>query len=63
MGKSSFALWAPFSSAWQNRAFIIRLARREIEARYRGSVLGIVWAFFVPLLLVGVYTLCIFPGV
>ena len=56
MGKYSLSLWAPFSSAWENRALIIRLARREIEARYRGSVLGIVWAFIIPLLLVGVYT-------
>ena len=47
---------APFSSAWENRALILRLANREIEGRYRGSVLGIVWAFLVPLLMVGVYT-------
>ena len=56
MSHYSLALWSPFCSAWENRALILRLAKREIEARYRGSVLGIVWAFLVPLLMVGVYT-------
>lgn len=32
------------------------LIQREIEARYRGSVLGILWSFITPLLMLGVYT-------
>ena len=43
-------------SAWRNRVLITRLARREIEARYRGSFLGIFWSLFVPIMLLGVYT-------
>ncbi len=35
---------------------IARLAKREIDARYRGSVLGVIWAFVVPMLMLGVYT-------
>ncbi|HUU94233.1 MAG TPA: ABC transporter permease [Phycisphaerae bacterium] len=45
-----------FSSAWNQRTLILRLARREIEARYRGSVLGIAWSLIVPLVLLAVYT-------
>ena len=33
------------------------LLRREIRARYRGSVLGVAWSFVNPLLMMGVYTL------
>lgn len=32
------------------------LSRREIEGRYRGSVLGIVWSMITPLLMLGIYT-------
>lgn len=31
--------FAPFISGWRNRGLVGRLARREIEARYRGSLL------------------------
>lgn len=33
------------------------LLRRELRAKYKGSVLGILWSYFNPLLLMGVYTL------
>lgn len=45
-----------FSCAWQHRELIMRLARREVEARYRGSMLGIIWSLLVPLILLAVYT-------
>lgn len=32
------------------------MARREVVGRYRGSVLGLLWSFFNPLLLLTVYT-------
>lgn len=44
------------SSFWRNRSLILRLSRREIEGRYKGSLLGIGWAVLVPLLLLVVYT-------
>lgn len=34
----------------------MRLSRREIEARFRGSAFGMLWAIFIPLLLLAVYT-------
>jgi lipopolysaccharide transport system permease protein len=36
---------------------IWRLARREIEARFRGSFLGLFWAVIVPLVMLGVFSL------
>jgi lipopolysaccharide transport system permease protein len=52
-GAGPFAL---FQTAWHHRSLILRLARREIDARYRGSVLGIVWAVLNPILMLAVYT-------
>lgn len=42
---------------WQYRALIWALTTRELKARYRGSVLGFLWTFVNPLLLMGVYLL------
>lgn len=56
---SSSALLGPFGffkSGWQNRKLIFRLAKREIESRYRGSFLGILWSVLVPVILLIVYS-------
>jgi lipopolysaccharide transport system permease protein len=45
-----------FSSLWNHRRLIIQFIRREIESRYRGSVLGLFWALVTPLVMLGVYT-------
>lgn len=34
-----------------------QMVRREVLSRYRGSVLGVAWAFLTPLLMLGVYTM------
>jgi lipopolysaccharide transport system permease protein len=47
---------AAFACAWNHRRLILRLARREIEARYRGSILGLLWSIVSPLLMLSVYT-------
>ena len=47
---------ALFASLWDNRELIVQLTRREVMSRYRGSVLGLAWSFFNPLLMLGVYT-------
>lgn len=44
------------SVMWGNRVLIRRLAARELQARYRGSMLGIAWAVIVPLGMVLMYT-------
>jgi lipopolysaccharide transport system permease protein len=41
---------------WQHRQLIGQLTRRQIAARYRGSVLGVLWSFLLPLIMLVVYT-------
>ena len=40
----------------RNRTLIARMTKREVLARYRGSVIGLAWSFFNPVLLLLVYT-------
>ena len=47
---------ALFASFWGNRELIVQLTRREVLSRYRGSILGLAWSFFNPLLMLVVYT-------
>jgi lipopolysaccharide transport system permease protein len=44
------------ASLWRNRELIKALAKREVIGRYRGSMLGLLWSFFNPLLMLAVYT-------
>ena len=44
------------SSIIGNRSLIFSLAKREVVGRYRGSVMGILWSFFNPVLMLAVYT-------
>lgn len=39
-----------------NADLIAQLVRREVAGRYRGSVLGLLWSFFNPVLMLVVYT-------
>ena len=41
---------------WRHRRLALQLVRREIEARYRGSALGLLWSFLHPVILLGIYT-------
>src|SRR3569623_40 len=50
------SLIALFHSIWGNRQLIAQMAKREVAGRYRGSVMGIAWSFFNPLLMLTVYT-------
>lgn len=50
-------LLEPFWLAgWRCRSLVWQLTLREIRGRYRGSFLGLVWAFLTPLLMLAVYT-------
>ncbi len=51
--------YGPFcwlQSVWSNRALVLRLTRREIESRYKGSFFGLVWSLVIPIMLLAVYT-------
>ncbi|MCG6898824.1 MAG: ABC transporter permease [Gammaproteobacteria bacterium] len=39
-----------------NRSLILKLVRRDVVGRYRGSVMGLLWSFFNPVLMLAVYT-------
>jgi lipopolysaccharide transport system permease protein len=41
---------------WRVRGLVYSLSRREVEARYRGSALGVVWAFVNSIALLLIYT-------
>ncbi len=45
------------SSLARHSSLIYQLAKREVIARYRGSLAGVAWSFFTPLLMLAVYTL------
>jgi ABC-type polysaccharide/polyol phosphate export permease len=49
-------LLANLRQLFRYRALISSLVSRELKARYRGSVLGFVWSFVNPLLLLLIYT-------
>lgn len=49
-------MWIPCGSLWKNRSLIKALVGREIIGRYRGSVMGVLWSFFLPVLMLAVYT-------
>lgn len=44
------------ASLWRNRSLVKALVQREVVGRYRGSVMGILWSFFNPLLMLVIYT-------
>ena len=43
-------------SFWRNRSLLFTLVKREVVGRYRGSLIGIAWSFFNPLLMLVIYT-------
>lgn len=44
------------SSAVKNKRLILRMAKREIISRYKGSMLGVFWSLLNPLIMLTVYT-------
>jgi lipopolysaccharide transport system permease protein len=44
------------ASLWRHRNLTVSLVKREVIGRYRGSVLGLFWSFFNPVLMLAVYT-------
>lgn len=43
-------------SLWRSRQLILRMVKREVVGRYKGSVLGLGWSFAYPFLMLSVYT-------
>jgi lipopolysaccharide transport system permease protein len=56
------AVWRPLWQLPGRFELIFTLARRELVARYKGSVLGIVWAVVTPVVTIAIFTF-IFAGI
>lgn len=50
-------LSAPLERAWHFRELIRAVVRRELAVRFRGSILGWLWAVFGPLVMLVAYTI------
>jgi len=48
--------WQGLESLIQSRNLIVQLAKRDIAAKYRGSLLGVLWMLVLPLTMLGVYS-------
>ena len=56
MEKFSLSPVEIYLSLRKYRQLIFQMTHREIIGRYKGSVFGLLWAFFTPVLMLGVYT-------
>ena len=56
------AVWRPLWQLPRRFDLVLSLTRRELAARYRGSVLGILWALLTPLVMIAIFTF-IFAGI
>jgi len=56
------AVWRPLWELPRRFDLIVSLTRRELAARYRGSVLGILWALLTPVVMIAIFTI-IFAGI
>ena len=50
------AVWRPLWELPRRFDLILPLARRELAARYRGSVLGVLWAVVTPAVMIAIFT-------
>lgn len=50
------SLPAMFASLQRNRQLILQMTKRDVISRYRGSLIGLGWSFFNPLLMLAIYT-------
>lgn len=55
-------VWRPLWELPGRFNLIISLTERELAARYRGSILGFVWAMLTPVVMIAIYTF-IFAGI
>lgn len=50
------SLWSLIDSCYKNRQLIVQMIKREVLGRYKGSMIGLGWSFFNPVLMLTVYT-------
>ncbi|WIX33792.1 ABC transporter permease [Salinicola sp. JS01] len=52
----SVSLTAMLQRLWRYRNLTRQMIQRDVIGRYKGSVLGLAWSFFNPIIMLGVYT-------
>ncbi|EYC50344.1 ABC transporter permease [Hylemonella gracilis str. Niagara R] len=50
------------ASLWRYRQLAMQMSKRDAIGRYRGSIMGLAWSFFNPLLMLVIYTI-VFSGI
>ena len=50
------SLRAMLGGLWHNRMLIWQMSKRDVVGRYKGSLMGLLWSFLNPLLMLAVYT-------
>ena len=55
-------IWQPLWQLPKRAELIYSLAKRELLARYKGSVLGLIWALITPVVMIAIFTI-IFSGI
>ncbi len=56
MQRFNTSFTAMLGSLWRNRSFVLTLIKRDVQSRYRGSILGLFWSFIQPLFMLAIYT-------
>lgn len=47
---------SPYRALLRHFHLVVQMSKRDVIGRYRGSFIGLLWSFFNPLLMLGVYT-------
>jgi lipopolysaccharide transport system permease protein len=55
-------IWRPLWELPRRHELIYSLTKRELQSRYKGSVLGFVWALITPIVMIAIFTF-IFAGI
>ena len=55
-------IWQPLWQLPSRADLIYSLAKRELLTRYKGSVLGLIWALITPVVMIGIFTI-VFSGI
>jgi len=60
--QAQIRVWKPLWELPRRRELILSLAKRELLARYKGSVLGLLWPFLTPAVMIVIFTV-VFAGI
>lgn len=52
----NFILFGLFNDIYINKRLIYSLTKRDIASKYKGSVIGLLWTFIYPVMMLAVYT-------